>query len=81
MTPFKLLPKHTWKTAIGAKSKPRRLHLTASDDGLYYCPVKECDSFSYKSQRGCRKHVYQRHGWYYFFDHRPNVEDCFHLKL
>ena len=76
MGPSRLLPKHAWKDAIGAAPKPKRLHLVPCiSDNLFYCPVKSCDSFSFRSQRGCRKHVSQRHGWYYYFDERPNVEE------
>lgn len=77
MGPSRLLPKHVWKDAIGAAPKPKRLHLVPSTtDNLFYCPVKSCDSFSFRSQRGCRKHVSQRHGWYYYFDEKPNVEEA-----
>ena len=70
----KLLPKSVWKDALGASKKPRRLHLLADDDGLFSCPVNICDSGLYETQRGCRKHVHNRHGWYYYFDVKPNVE-------
>lgn len=72
--PSKLLPKPLWKNARGAANKPKRLHLVPDEDGLFDCPVKNCDNESYRSQRGCRKHVYQRHGWYFYFDTRPNIE-------
>jgi len=70
-----LLPKQVWQNAVGAKPKARRLHLVPAD-GLYSCPVETCDSFSFRSQRGCRKHVTLRHGWYYYFDAKPNVEEA-----
>lgn len=70
-----LLPRHVWQHAVGAKQKARRLHLVPAD-GLYYCPVNTCDSFSFRSQRGCRKHVTLRHGWYYYFDEKPNTEEA-----
>ena len=73
--PSRLLPKHVWKNAVGAREKPKRLHLESKEDGLFYCPINSCDSVPYKSQRGCRKHVYQRHGWFYYFDERPKVEE------
>ena len=71
----KLLPKHIWKNAVGASSKPKRLNLIPNGKGLYDCPVRNCDSNYYTTQRGCRKHVYQKHGWYYYFDLKPNIED------
>ena len=72
--PLKLLPKHVWKNAIGASKKAKRLHLVPDAEGFFSCPVVSCDSNIYRSQRGCRKHVCQRHGWYFYFDSRPNVE-------
>ena len=73
--PSKLLPKGVWKNAVGAFKKPRRLHLNADDAGNFHCPVISCDSESFRSQRGCRKHVFMRHGWYYYFDEKPNSMD------
>lgn len=73
--PSKLLPKHVWRNAIGASKKPKRLHLVSDAEGQYHCPVEICDSNPFYSQRGCRKHVYGRHGWFYYFDKRPNIEE------
>ena len=70
----KLLPKHIWKNAVGASKKAKRLHLVPDADGFFTCPVISCDSNIYRSQRGCRKHVCQRHGWYFYFDSKPNIE-------
>ena len=72
----KIISKSTWAEAIGARKKPRRLHLVADKNGEYICPVESCDSYTYKSQRGCRKHVHIKHGWYYYFDTRPNIEEA-----
>ena len=44
---------------------------------MFICPVIECDSESFKTQRGCRKHVFTKHGWYFFFDSKPNIYDYF----
>ena len=71
----RLLSKKVWKNEIGAASKPKRLRLVSDKDGLFNCPIKNCDSESYHSQRGCRKHVYERHGWFYFFEKKPNIEE------
>ena len=46
----------------GAFTKPRRLHL-----------AKGCEHSAFQSRRGCRKHVKTKHGWYYYFDEKPNV--------
>ena len=73
--PGKLLSKKVWKNAIGASQKARRLHLIADHEGFFHCPVPECDSYPFRSQRGCRKHVFQRHGWFYYFDKKPNISE------
>ena len=79
----RLLDKTEWAKAEGAAKKPKRLKLIETDDNLlietddnlYTCPVHGCDSEAYKSKRGCRKHVFTKHGWYYYFDTKPNVAD------
>ena len=71
--PKKLLSKKVWKDALGAAKKPKRLHLVPDKDGLFNCPVDLCDSDSFHTKRGCRKHVFQRHGWYYYFEEKPNI--------
>ena len=68
------MSKPIWKDAIGASKKPRRLKLVQQVDGLYVCPVDSCDSEPYRSQRGCRNHVYKRHGWFYYFDVKPDAQ-------
>ena len=68
-------------TVSGASPKPKRLKLEPDGHGLYVCPVENCDSDSYKSQRGCRKHVFVKHGWFYFFDKKPDVEEAFPQML
>ena len=67
----KNLSKKVWKNATGASAKPKRLHLVPDKDGFFNCPVEACDHDSFFTRRGCRKHVFQRHGWYYFFDEKP----------
>ena len=78
--PKKLLCKKVWKHAVGASLKAKRLHLVRDADGNYNCPIGYCDSDSFTTIRGCRKHVYFRHGWYYFFDKKPNVEEVLPAK-
>ena len=73
--------KSDWKDVEGASVKPKRLKLEPDGDGLYVCPVENCDSNSYKSQRGCRKHVYVKHGWFYYFNKKPDVQEAFPQKL
>lgn len=65
--------KKVWKNAIGARSKAMRLKL-CTDNGLYCCPVSNCENNGFRSKRGCRKHVFNKHGWYYFFDIKPDIK-------
>ena len=73
MRPRILFPKPSWKNAFGASSKARRLHLQADQEGLFTCPLINCDSTPFYSKRGCRKHVYTKHGCYYYFDKKPDI--------
>ncbi|CAB4042799.1 partial, partial [Paramuricea clavata] len=71
-----------WKLVDGAFTKQRRLHLVKDRDGLDHCPVTGCEHPGFASQRGCRKHVKIKHGWYYYFDEKPNVSmDLFDTSL
>jgi len=51
-----------------------------NQDGYFVCPVEGCDSDAYKSKRGCRKHVFVKHGWYYYFEQKPQIEKSFPEK-
>ena len=74
--------KDEWKSVAGATEKPRRLKLELNQDGYVVCPVEGCDSDAYKSKRGCRKHVFVKHGWYYYFEQKPHIEESFpEIKL
>ena len=76
------LTKAEWKTARGASPKPKRLHLQRDTDGdIFYCPVAACDHPGFTTDRGCRKHVTQRHGWWFYFDEKPNADEVFSDKL
>ena len=67
--------KVNWSNIDGASPKPKRLHLEKDEtDRLYHCPIQECDHDGFQSQRGCRKHVNTKHGWFYFFDQKPEQE-------
>ena len=57
----------------GAFTKQRRLHLVKDSHGLDHCPVTGCKHPGFTSQRGCRKHVKTKHGWYYYFDKKNIV--------
>ena len=63
-----------WFNLDGARKKKRKLYLEADDDGMYLCPVAVCLHVGFKSQRGLRKHITNKHEWYYFFDTQPSVK-------
>ena len=77
MNTKRLLTKPLWQKAVGVTKKPRRLFLKANLDGYFTCPVTSCDSECFKTQRGCRKHVFNKHGWYYFFEVKPDQNTYF----
>lgn len=62
-----------WSKLANASPKPKRLHLEEHDsDGLFHCPVQACNNDGFTTQRGCRKHVKNKHRWYFYFDEKPN---------
>ena len=73
----RILSKISWKDTIGASKKPKRLKLL-SHNGLFICPVSHCESEPYRSKRRCRKHVFTKHGWYYYFEEKPDIAKVFH---
>ena len=77
MTSKRIFSKKVWQNAVGGDKKPRRLKLEENVERLYNCPVASCESESFKTKRGCRKHVYYKHGWYYFFTEKPDINIYF----
>ena len=75
--PRRVFTKVEWQNAVGIEKKPKRLKLVLNSDSKFYCPVKNCETNGYLSQRGCRKHIFQRHGWVYFFDEKPDLSNYF----
>lgn len=67
--------KTDWKNFDGAAKTKRRLRLEKSADGKFHCPVEFCDHDGFLSKRGCRKHVKSRHGWFYYFDTKPDMSN------
>ena len=63
-----------WCTLDGARKKKRKLHLEPDDKGIYLCPVSKCLHVGFKSQRGVRKHVNNKHKWFFYFDSQPEVK-------
>ena len=67
-----------WSNIDGALPKPKCLHLEKDDvDSLYHCPIQLCEHEGFQSLRGCRKHVNNKHSWFFYFDEKPHVD----LKL
>ena len=65
-----------WSDIDGASPKPKRLHLEKDEtNSLYHCPIQECDHDGFQSQRECRKHVYNKHSWFFYFDEKPNSKE------
>ena len=48
-----------------------------SHNGLLICPVAYCESEPYRSKRGCRKYAFTKHGWYYYFEEKPDITKVF----
>ena len=48
-----------------------------SHNGLFIFPVVSCESEPYQSKRGCCKHVFAKHGWYYYYEQKPNIAKVF----
>ncbi|CAH3165112.1 unnamed protein product, partial [Porites evermanni] len=62
-----------WSKLANASPKLKRLHLEEDDcNGLFHCPVQICNHGGFTTQRGCRKHVKNKHSWYYYFDGKPD---------
>ena len=53
------------------------MHLVRNVHGIYDCPIHTCDHNGFKSQRGCRKHVFNKHAWFYYFNERPDLVEAF----
>ena len=63
-----------WCELQGARKKKRKLHLEPDDNGIYLCPISSCLHVGFKSERGVRKHVNNKHEWFFFFDSQPEVK-------
>ena len=73
---MRILSKASRKDAIEATKKPKRLKLL-SHNGLFICPVAYRESEPYRSKHDCRKHVFRKHGWYYYFEEKPDIAKIF----
>ena len=64
-----------WRSLDGASEFPRQLHLVKATNQCYYCPVSFCHHEGFGRQRGCRKHVKTKHGWFLYFDSKPDIKE------
>ena len=62
-----------WVAVNGARKKKRKLSLECDEDGIYDCPVSSCMHSGFRSIRGCRMHVTNKHAWWYYFDVCPEI--------
>ena len=72
-----MLTKPIQKSAIVANPKAKRLKLKADNDGFFFCSVYFCVHGRYHSKRRCRKRVYMKHGWQYYFEEKPEMDKVF----
>ena len=63
-----------WKAVEGSAHGKRKLFLRKNGNDMYVCPVKLCLHSEFKSSRGLRKHIDNKHSWYYYFDEQPEVK-------
>ena len=54
-----------WRNVVGTIKKPKWLKLEDCND-FFFCPLPQCDSAGYHSKRRCRKHAFNKHGWFYY---------------
>ena len=67
-----------WSKINGSLPKPKRLHLEKGDaDSLYHWPIQLCEHDGFQTQCGWRKHVNNKHSWFFYFDEKPRID----LKL
>ena len=72
----RVLSKVSWKDSIAATKKPKMLKLLSHNEPLIYL-VAYCENEPYRSKHGCRKHVFTKHGWHYYFGEKPDIAKVF----
>lgn len=63
-----------WRAVDGSANGKRKLELKENNNGKFTCPAKMCLHADFKSKRGLRKHIDNKHPWYYYFDEQPEVK-------
>eukprot|EP00111_Clytia_hemisphaerica_P016290 TCONS_00048239-protein len=63
-----------WRSINGSANGKRKLSFNGNEKGKYTCPAKLCLHSDFASTRGLRKHIDNKHPWYYYFDEQPDVK-------
>ena len=63
-----------WHSMNGSANGKRKLTLQENDKGKFTCPAKLCLHADFGSKRGLRKHIDNKHPWYYYFDEQPEIK-------
>ena len=63
-----------WHSVNGSANGKRKLSFKENDQGKFTCPAKLCLHSDFESKRGLRKHIDNKHPWYYYFDEQPEVK-------
>ena len=63
-----------WHSVNGSANGKRKLSFKENDKGKFTCPAKRCLHSDFESKRGLRKHIDNKHPWYYYFDDQPEVK-------
>lgn len=63
-----------WHSVDGSANGKRKLKITENEKGKYTCPAKLCLHSDFESKRGLRKHIDNKHPWFYYFDEQPEVK-------
>ena len=63
-----------WHSVNGSANGKRKLSIKENDKGKFTCPAKLCLHSDFESKRGLRKHIDNKHPWFYYFDEQPEVK-------
>jgi len=64
-----------WRSVNGSAQGKRKLVLRENDKGAFTCPVNLCLHADFHSQRGLRKHIDNKHSWYYYLISNPKSKE------
>ena len=63
-----------WNSVNGSANGKRKLSFKENEKGKFTCPAKLCLHSDFESKRGVRKHIDNKHPWYYYFEEQPEVK-------